>query len=159
MFAMSRWASAALFAVGCGHAAPQGPAPGTTHVARAAPADAATVDSGPPRLEDDLPRLAERAVQLFQAWQRALTAAGEDCAEATSKLNALALEYADVIEANAHVAHAGHETMKALREELAKHEDEMDAAAQAIVHSPTMAKCAGDPAFAKAVDRIGGTPP
>jgi hypothetical protein len=34
----------------------------------------------------------------------------------------------------------------------------MDAAAQAIVHSPTMAKCAQDPAFAQATDRIGGEP-
>lgn len=154
---MTRWASAVLFAMSCGHAAPPGPAPGTTHVTKAAP-DAGVVDAPPPKLEDDLPRLATRAVQLFQGWNKALADAGEDCAAATSKLDELAVEYADVIDANAKIMHAGHDKIKALRDELAKHEDDMDAAAQGIVHSKAMAACAHDPAFAKAVDRIGGSP-
>jgi hypothetical protein len=158
MLGMSRWACAAVLALGCGHAAPQAPAPGTTHATRATAGDAGVDAAAPIKLEDDLPRLAERAVRLFQAWQKALADAGEDCAAATTKLDALAVEYADVIEANAHVAHAGHDKVKALREELAKHDEEMDAAAQAIVKSPAMAKCAPDAAFAKAVDRIGGSP-
>ncbi len=157
MFAMSRWARAALFVVGCGHAPPQAPAPGTTHATRATP-DAALADAAPVKLEDDLPRLAERAVHLFQAWQKVLADANGDCAAATGKLNELAVEYADVIEANAHVMHAGHDKIEALKVELAKHDDEMDAAAQAIAHSPTMSKCASDHAFAQAIDRIGGSP-
>jgi hypothetical protein len=154
---MSRWACAALFAVGCGHAAPAAaPAPGTTHTSRAP--DAA-IDSGPPKLEDDLPRLAERAVAMFQAWQRALADAGEDCHAAAAKLDQLAIEFADVIAANARVVHAGHDKVKSLRAELAKHEQQMDAAAEAIAHSKTMASCASDPQFARAIDRIGGEPP
>ncbi len=158
MSSMSRWARAALFVVGCGHAAPQAPAPGTTHATRAAAPDAAAVDAAPAKLDDDLPRLAARAVQLFQAWQKVLAEANGDCAAATAKLNDLAVEYADVIEANAHVMHAGHDKIEALKIELAKHDDEMDAAAQAIAHSPTMSKCATDHAFAQAIDRIGGSP-
>lgn len=151
-----RWACAAWLAVGCGHAAPApAPAPGTQH---AVIADAAPADAGPPRLEDDLPRLAERALQLFQAWRSALDAAGDDCAAAIAKLNQLAIDYADVIEANARVAHAGHEKIKALRVELEKHEDDFMATAKAIAGSKTMAKCSGDPAFGAALDRIGGSP-
>src|SRR5437870_7260791 len=121
---MSRWARAALFAVGCGHAAPApAPAPGTTHIARAS--DAGVVaDTAPPKLEDDLPRLAERAVAMFQAWQRALADANEDCAAATGKLNELAIEYADVIDANMRVVRSGHDKVKQLRAELAKHDEE-----------------------------------
>ncbi|MGE5181339.1 MAG: hypothetical protein ACM31C_04730 [Acidobacteriota bacterium] len=155
---MSRWARAALLVVACGHAAPQGPAPGTTHVTRAPAPDAAAVDAAPPRLEDDLPRLAARAVQLFQAWQKVLADANGDCRAAATKLDDLAIEYADVIEANAHIMRAGHAKIEALKAELAKHGDEMDAAAQAIAHSPTMASCATDRAFAQAIDRIGGSP-
>lgn len=154
---MSRWACAALLAFGCGHAAPPAaPPPGTQHVARA-PADA--VDAPPPKLEDDLPRLATRALALFQAWQRALADAGEDCAAATKRLDQLALEYADVIEANVHVAHAGHDKIKQLKDALAQYDEQMDAAAEAIAHSKAMAKCATDAPFAHAIDRIGGAPP
>jgi hypothetical protein len=154
---MSRWARAALFAVGCGHAAPA-PAtpPGTTHVARTADAG---VDTGPPKLEDDLPRLAERAVALFQGWQRVLADSGEDCGAATTKMNQLAIDFADVIEANSHVVHSGHDKIKQLRAELAKYDEQMDTAAEAIAHSKTMSKCASEPAFSRAVDRIGGEPP
>jgi hypothetical protein len=156
---MSRWARAALFAVGCGHAAPApAPPPGTTHAARSADAGFAA-ETTPPKLEDDLPRLAERAVAMFQAWQRALADANEDCAAATGKLNQLAIEYADVIDANSRVVHAGHDKIKQLRAELAKYDEQMDAAAEAIAHSKTMSNCAADPSFARAIDRIGGEPP
>jgi hypothetical protein len=151
-----RWACAAWLAVGCGHAAPApAPVPGTQH---AVVVDAPPADSAPARLEDDMPRLAERALALFQAWRAALDAAGEDCAAATAKLNQLAIDFADVIDANARVAHAGHEKIKALRAELEKHEDDFMATAKAIAGSKTMAKCSGDRAFAAALDRVGGSP-
>jgi hypothetical protein len=155
MSEMSRWACAALLVVGCGHAAPPPtPPPGNTHVAAA---DAGVPDA-PKALEDDLPRLAERAVALFQAWVSVLDAAGEDCALATTKLNQLAVEYADVIEANRKIAHAGHDKIKQLRAELAKHDEELDAAAKTIAGSKTMAKCAPNKAFSDAIDRVGGSP-
>ena len=153
---MSRWACAAIVAVGCGHAAPPAtPAPGHSETTHAA----AVIDAPPPKLEDDLPRLAERALALFQAWQRALSDAGEDCAAATTKLNALALEYADVIEANTQIAHAGHDKIKQLKAALAQYDEQMDAAAEGIAHSKAMATCASDTQFAHAIDRIGGAPP
>jgi hypothetical protein len=145
-----------LFVLSCGH--PAGPPShilaGPSHGAQDAgvPAGDATA------LEDDLPRLAARAVLMFQAWQHALADAGEDCAKATANVDAVAAQYADVIAANKRVLKAGHERIKALKEALAPHDAEMDAAAEGIAHAKAMAACAGDPAFAKATDRIGGAP-
>lgn len=156
---MRRMPCVAIFVLGCGHAA--GPPPpaapvGQTHVARAidagAPPDAAA-------LEDDMPRLASRAVLLYQAWQKALVDAGEDCAKATASMNAVIERYADVIAANQRILEAGHDKVAALKQALEAHGPEMDAAAEAIVHSKAMAACTQDKAFAQAIDRIGGSPP
>ena len=152
-----KWGLAMLL-LGCGHAAPApGPVAPPPHATR--PADAAPADAPPVALDQDLPRLAARAVQMFQAWQRALADAGADCAAAAAKVNAVADQYADVIAANAKVLAAGHDRVLALKAALAPHDSEMDAAAAGIVHAPAMAKCGDDPAFAKAIDRIGGAPP
>lgn len=148
---MSRWGAIALI-VGCGHAAPPAPAPtvvGTTHQT---PPDAA-IDAA---LDDDLPALAARAVKLYQDWQHAMEEANGDCTAATAKVNALADANADVIAANARVQRAGHDKIVQLRAALEPHEAELDASAKAIVQSPTMSACAHDPAFAHAIDRIGG---
>jgi hypothetical protein len=110
-------------------------------------------------LEDDPPRLAARAVELYQAWEHALMDAGEDCAKATANLEAVASKYADVIAANQRLIKEGHDKIKAVKEALAPHDAEMNAAAEAIVHSKAMAACASNPAFARATDRIGGSPP
>jgi len=55
------------------------------------------------------------------------------------------------------VLHAGraHE----LRDALAPHQEAFDAAAQAIVKSATLAKCAPDHAFEQTFDRLVGSPP
>ena len=103
---MSRWVILAII-TGCGHAAPPPPsspppAAGTTH---AVPIDAAA----PPALEDDLPRLAERAVKFYADWQHVMEEANSDCAAAATKLGALADANADFIIANAHVMRAGHD--------------------------------------------------
>lgn len=156
-----RHACVAVMLLGCGHAAPA-PRPAPQPVVRPAPVpDAAPppADASPVALEDDLPRLAGRAVEMFQAWQRALEGAGEDCAKATAAVNQVADQYADVIAANARVLAAGHDKIVALKQALAPHDAEMTAAAEGIVHAPAMAKCASDPAFAKAIDRVGGSPP
>jgi hypothetical protein len=147
---MLRW-WLAILAISCGHpSAPAKPQAGSN----APPADAAV--EAPNALENDLPRLAERAVKMFSDMQAALAAAGEDCAAATAKLTAIADANADVMEANTKVLRAGREKMKAMREEVAKHQAELDASGAAIAASPAMAKCSSDPAFAKVIDRLGG---
>ena len=150
---MSRWVALAITVTACGHAAPQ-PTPVATPIVATAPPDAAP----PLPLDDDLPALAERAVQLYADWEHALADANGDCAAATAKLSAIADANADVIAANARVLTAGHDKVAALRAALEPHAAELDASAKAIVQSPTMAACHGDPAFARAIDRIGGEP-
>lgn len=107
-------------------------------------------------LHEDLPRLAKRAVQLYRDWNLAFEEAGTDCALAAEKMNALADANADLIAANREIHRDGHERVKALRAELARYEAEIYAVAKAIVESPTMSACAHDPAFARALDRLGG---
>jgi hypothetical protein len=107
-------------------------------------------------LEEDLDALATRAVKLYQDWQHAMEEANGDCAAATTKVNALADANADLIAANARIQRAGHDKIVQLRAALESHSAELDASAKAIVQSPTMAACAHDPAFAHAIDRIGG---
>ncbi|HUJ59709.1 MAG TPA: hypothetical protein VLX92_14490 [Kofleriaceae bacterium] len=144
----------ATLGAACGHAAPPPPPP--THIV---PPDAgAAPDAAPVALEDDLPALAVRAVKLYQDWQAALAAAGDDCAAAAKALDALAERDADVIAANARVLHGPRERIQALRAELDKHGAELDVAAQSIAHAPAMTSCSGDAAFARATDRIGGEP-
>jgi len=149
---MTRWGALALI-VGCGHAAPAPaaapPAVGTTHQS---PPDAA-IDAP---LDEDMQALAARAVKLYQDWQHAMEEANGDCAAATTKVNAVADAYADVIAANAKIQRAGNARLVQLRAALEPHSAELDASAKAIVQSPTMSACAHDPAFARAIDRIGG---
>jgi hypothetical protein len=147
---MTRWGLLALV-VGCGHAAPP-PAPAPVMGTHQSPPDAA-IDAP---LEDDMTALATRAVKLYQDWQHAMEEANGDCAAATTKVNALADAYADLIAANARIQHAGHDKIVELRAALEVHSAELDASAKAIVQSPTMSACAHDPAFAHAIDRIGG---
>ncbi|HUS27195.1 MAG TPA: hypothetical protein VMZ53_01765 [Kofleriaceae bacterium] len=116
--------------------------------------DAPPAQQGP--LEDDLPRLAERAVKMYQDWQKAFAEAGTDCAAATTKMNALADANADLIAANQRLTKSGHEKIKAARAELEKHDAEIDPAAQAIMQGPTMAACHDDRAFNTALDRLAG---
>jgi hypothetical protein len=150
---MSRLAWLATFAIGCGHpSAPAKPGPGSA--TPVATADAA-VDAPVP-LEDDLPRLAARAVKLYVDWKTAFAEAGTDCGLATRRMNAIADANADVIEANKNLYKGSHDRVKAFRAELAKHEDELDASAKAIMESPTMAQCSTDPTFQKALERLGG---
>lgn len=115
--------------------------------------DAGVSVDAAPALEDDLPRLATRAVKQYQDLAHAVTES--DCAAATAKVNAVADANADVIAANAHVLHAGRDKVKLLRTALAAHEAELDDAAKAIVQSEAMTKCSQDPAFARAMDRFG----
>jgi hypothetical protein len=152
---MSRWASLAIVAIGCGSSAPaQNPHP-PAGPPTAAPADAGTGETRP-ALADDLPRLALRARQLYIDWAAALVNGNSDCATATELMNALADKNADVTAATQQVRRDGHEKRKAFRAELEKYEAEMAPVAKVIAESPTMARCSSDPAFTKAVDRLQG---
>ena len=134
--------------------APKQPPPPTGGSGSAAPPpDAAPTGA----LDQDLPRLATRATKLYQEVAAAFTAAGEDCAAATSRLAALQTEYADVIAANAKVLHDGR--ARELRAALEPHAADLDAAAKAIVDSKTMKKCSPDRAFADSFDKLVGSPP
>jgi len=108
-------------------------------------------------LDQDYPRLADRAVKLYEAVAEAFRAAGTDCAQATAKLDAIAAANRDVVAANVKVLHEGH--ARELKQALAARADQLDAAAKSIVESPTMAKCSQDPAFTRSFDDLVGTPP
>lgn len=151
---MLRSIALAMLVSACGHAPPPAE-PGTTHVApAAAPADAAA----PPALDDDLPRLAERSVAMYQALAKLLGEPSTDCPAVAGKLDAIATEYADAIAANAKVLHAGHDKIQRLKSAVEPHQAELDAAAQTIGASATMKTCSEQAAFAKAIDRLLGEP-
>jgi hypothetical protein len=140
---------------GCGNPGP-GKSGGTPPVAQ--PSDAAPPppsDALP--LDQDYPRLAERAAKLYQEVAEAFRVADEDCAVASAKLGELATAYADVVAANAKVLHDGR--AKELKQALGKYNEQFETAAKSIVQSPAMAKCYRDPAFTKAFDDLVGTPP
>lgn len=133
-------------------AACSGRAPGPA----APPAAVAPADASPPAdaapLDQDLPRLVERSLAMYRDVAGALAASGNDCAAASARLRELSERYRDVVSANAKVLRDGR--ARQLRAALEQHGDEFDAAAQAVVQSPAMAKCAPDPAFGKAFDEL-----
>ena len=116
-------------------------------------------DAAPPpvALDQDLPRLAQRATTLYQEVASAFATAGVDCAAATTRLVALQQTYADVIAANAKILHDGR--ARELRAALEPHAEALDAAAKAIVDSPTMSKCSQDRTFTDTFDALVGAPP
>lgn len=130
----------------CGSAAST-PPPSTT-----APSGSAVPVDAP--LDHDMSRLAARSVALYQDIVGAFGAAGDNCALATGRLGELARTYADVIDANAKVAQEGRDA--ALKAALARHDHELGEAAATIMHSSTVAKCAGDAAFGKAWEVLVG---
>lgn len=157
-----RLALLATVVAACGGRA-TAPTPGGPHAAPA-PVDAgaavavAAPDAPPPTrpLDQDLPRLAIRAVQLLRAVTAALDAAGGDCAAATAKLGDVQHAFADVIAANEVVARAGRKAELAAA--LVPQQAALDAAAAAVFHAHTLAACADHPEFAAALDRALGAP-
>ena len=117
--------------------------------------DVTPTPTGP--LERDLPRLAQRAVALYEAVVAAFRTAGTNCATAITQLGTLRTEYSEVVLANAKVLHEGR--ARELKVALAKYGDKLDAAAKEIVGSQTMSKCTSDRAFTKAFDDLVGAPP
>jgi hypothetical protein len=150
---MSRviWIAAALACSGKS-ASPAGPA--TAPPRHAAVADAA-VDATP--LDRDLPRLVERAIAMYQDIARAFAASGGDCPAATARLGQLARTYREVTAGNAKVLHDGRAAE--LKAALEPRADAFDAGARQILSSPTMSRCAQDPAFTKALDELLGASP
>ncbi len=154
---MLRVMSIAAVLAACGGRAPGPPAsPPPAPPAAVAPADAGAPPPSPVAdatpLDQDLPRLVDRALALYRDVAGALSASGDDCAAASARLRALSDRYRDVVTANARVLRDGR--ARQLRAALESHGDEFDAVAQAVVQSPTMARCAPDPAFGKAFDEL-----
>jgi len=136
-------------AAACGGTAPPPVQP-------AAPAVAAAPAAPPgPALDQDLPALVARSLQMQQELG-ALLAATTECRAVTAKLGQLAGAYRDVVVANAKVLHDGRGAE--LRAAIEPRAEAFDGAARAIMQAPTMAKCAQDPAFARAFDAL-FTPP
>jgi hypothetical protein len=123
-----------------GKPAPAGPAPAP--IADAAVSDAAA-------LEQDLAALVSRSLQMLQEVAAVLKASDGDCATATARLGPLAAAYRDVVSTNAKVVGDGR--LDELRAAMTPHQEAFDSAAQGIMLSPTMARCAQDPAFKKAL--------
>jgi hypothetical protein len=126
-----------------GKPAPAGPA-------HAPIADAAVPDAAP--LDQDLAALVSRSLRMQQEIAAALKASDGDCAAATAKLGPLAAAYRDVVAANAKVVIDGR--LEELRAAMIPHREAFDSAAQGVMLSPTMARCAQDPAFKKALEDL-----
>lgn len=148
---MRRCAIAIAIAAGaaCSGKPPPPPQAAAPAVA-AAPADAGTLDQ-------DLPRLVERSLVMYQDVARALAESRQDCATATARLGQLAATYREVVTANAKVLRDGR--APELRAALDPHGEAFDRSAQAIMQSPAMAACAQDAAFARAFDDLLEAPP
>lgn len=145
---------AALCVVGLAACPPAAtPPPPVKPTPPVAPPDAAPTVA----LDQDLPRLAQRATSLYQEVAAAFASAGGDCPAATTRLRALQQTYADVVTANAKVLHDGR--ARELRAALEPHAETLDAAAKAIVDSKTMAACSPDRAFTDTFDELVGAPP
>lgn len=144
MLTMMRWLALALVVAACNHTAE----PVTPGTGSSAPADAPIATA----LDRDLPRLAGRALALYQGVASAFAGAGEDCAVATTKLDALATEFADVVAANGKVLRD--HRAKEMRAALEPHQTELDVAAHAIMDSKTLAACSPDKRFENAFDRL-----
>ena len=113
--------------------------------------DAGTARDATP-LDQDLERLAQRSLAMYQDVAKAFAETGEDCKAATARLGQLTAEYRDVATANAKVLQDGR--ANELRAALDPHSGELDRAAKAVVQSPTMSRCSQDRAFARAFDEL-----
>jgi hypothetical protein len=123
------------------------------HVAAVADAGAGpAIDAAP--LDQDLPRLVERTIAMYQAIAQALATSGADCAAVTAKLGELAATHRDVVSANAKVLHDGR--AEELKAALRPRGEAFDAAARAIMQSQAMSRCAKDAAFTRALDELLG---
>ena len=132
------------------------PPPAQPPVAPVVPVDAAppAVDAAP--LDQDLPRLVDGLLAMYQDVDKAFTASHDDCAAATARLRELTGRYREVVAANAKVLHEGRD--KELRAALGSRSQAFDAAAAAVVQSSTMSKCSQDRAFGKAFDELVAPP-
>ncbi len=139
----------------CGHTAPTRAETAASH---AAPLDAPRADAVPPDLDDDLPKLAARAVAMYQAIASVLAEPTTDCAAIATKLGAIETANQDAITATAKVLHAGHDKIQKLRAALEPHQAELDGSARVIAAAPAMKACSNDPRFAAAIDHLLGEP-
>ncbi len=133
------------------------PAAAPVEPAKPTPLVAILTPAPPVALDQDLPRLAQRATRRYQDVAEVFTLVGVDSPAATTRLRALQPTYADVVTANAKVLHDGR--AGELRAALEPHAEALDAAAKAIVDSRTMTTCSPDRAFVDTFDELVGAPP
>jgi hypothetical protein len=143
-----------MVVAGCGQAAPSPTVPATVSLP-ASPDAARPLDATAAiALEDDYPRLATLTVELFRAWNEALSGAS-GCADATKRLTAIADAGGEVIDANVRLRRGDPDKLRAFIHELAAHRDELATAGQ--LPKPLLSACATDAEFQRAVDRLQGT--
>jgi hypothetical protein len=153
---MTRGVCAAVVAWGCGHApAPVPTAQNNIVPRRDAGPDASPIDAAP--LDADPEQLAARTLELWRACGHALADA-HDCPEATARLDAVIDANHDVVTANAHVIHAQGHALEAYVHALAAHSDELGRASKEFIDAPVTKRCAADPAFRAAMERLRGEP-
>ena len=157
---LRRFAIAALVScTSCSHAAPTGAETGPSGAHQIAAFQSAPHQRAPEQaLDDDLPKLAARAVAMYQAIASSLAEPRTDCAAIAKKLGAIETANRDAITATAKVVHAGHDKIQKLRAALEPHQAELDASGQAIAASAPMKACSNDPGFAVAIDHLLGEP-
>ena len=156
---LRRFAIAALVScASCGHGAPAGADTAASGALQPAPHSAPAQSAPKKALDEDLPKLAARAVAMYQAIASTLAEPFADCAAIAAKLDAIETANRDAVTATARVLHAGHDKIQKLRAALEPHQVELDASAQAIAASSPMKSCANDPGFAAAIDHLLGEP-
>jgi hypothetical protein len=129
-----------------GGAAEPAPAPAASEESGAAP-----TPSGAP-LEQDLPTLVARAVEMFEAMGTALSAGG-DCPSQAAKLRELQGKFQPVIEAARKVETDGRGAE--VEKLLVPHEDRLKAAVEKM--QPTVQACMTDPDFERAFTELTGS--
>jgi len=143
---------ALYLAPGCGNSKPP-----VTGGSGSGSGSAESEPPGPPGLDHDYEQLADRAVKLYEDVAELLRTVGEDCEQATTKLNELSAANRDVIAANSKILREGR--AKEIKKALAKQEDRFNAAAKVIMESQTISRCAHYSSFTKAFDELVATPP
>jgi hypothetical protein len=143
-----RWIVFALTAIACGHVSPTP----TPIAAPLAPVVVAPPPAPPLPLDQDLPRLVDRLLAMYQAIGDALIGT---CDEVTARLATLSFD--DVPAAIAKVLHDGRGGD--LHAALARRDPRFAELGRRITESPVIASCAGNEVFTAALDKVIGRAP
>lgn len=156
---MTRGLGAAIVVWGCGHAAPV-PVPSAGVSAKPVASATIVIDAGVPDaapLDADPQRLAARTIEMLRACGQAVISAS-DCADAAARLDSAIDSNREVIDANAHVQHGEPAMRDALAHALEARAGDMIEVGTQLVTAPLARKCASEPGFRAALDRLRGQP-